>query len=190
MLNNVVKVLMTANDLMPADIISSSGIPKSSFYKDDGLNIEEISSIFNISDINVAILNRLDDNAYSYKQLLFEALRCYLYNSSISNSNKDECYRGKAIKSIRKAEGLNISEASKITGIATSIICQTEKGRIEFSLNNIRKYSKAFDILSSEIVRLLELEEDGYSYPELLFEVLGYHFEKHPEEKQKQRVMK
>lgn len=190
MLNNVVKVLMTANDLTPADIISSSGIPKSSFYKDGGLNIEEISSIFNISDINVAILNRLDDNAYSYKQLLFEALRCYLYNFSISNSNKDECYRGKAIKSIRKAEGLNISEASKITGIATSIICQTEKGRIEFSLNNIRKYSKAFDILSSEIVRLLELEEDGYSYPELLFEVLGYHFEKHPEEKQKQRVMK
>ena len=87
MLNNVVKVLMAANDLTPADIISSSGIPNSSFYKDDGLNIEEISSIFNISDINVAILNRLDDNAYSYKQLLFEALRCYLYNSSISNSS-------------------------------------------------------------------------------------------------------
>lgn len=189
MLNNVVKVLMAANDLTPTDIISSSGIPKSSFYKDGGLSIEEISSIFNISDINVAILNRLDDNAYSYKQLLFEALRCYLYNSSISNST-GECHRGKAIKSIRKAEGLNISEASKITGIATSIICQTEKGHIEFSLNNIRKYSKTFDILSSEIVRLLELEEDGYSYPELLFEVLGYYFEKHPEEKQKQKVMK
>lgn len=189
MLNNVVKVLMAANDLTPADIISSSGIPKSSFYKDGGLNIEEISSIFNISDINVAILNRLDDNTYSYKQLLFEALRCYLYNSSISNS-KGECHGGKAIKSIRKAEGLNISEASKITGIATSIICQTEKGHIEFSLNNIRKYSKTFDILSSEIVRLLELEEDGYSYPELLFEVLGYYFEKHPEEKQKQKIMK
>ena len=141
MLNNVVKVLMAANDLTPADIISSSGIPKSSFYKDGGLNIEEISSIFNISDINVAILNRLDDNTYSYKQLLFEALRCYLYNSSISNS-KGECHRGKAIKSIRKAEGLNISETSKITGIATSIICQTEKGHIEFSLNNIRKYYK------------------------------------------------
>ena len=46
MLNNVVKVLMAANDLTPADIISSSGIPKSSFYKDGGLNIEEISSIF------------------------------------------------------------------------------------------------------------------------------------------------
>lgn len=70
------------------------------------------------------------------------------------------------------------------------LFVKLKKGHIEFSLNNIRKYSKTFDILSSEIVRLLELEEDGYSYPELLFEVLGYHFEKHPEEKQKQKVMK
>lgn len=188
MLNNVVKVLMAANDLNVSNITSTNNISRTAFYKNGNLNIEEISSIFNISDMNVAILNRLDNDNYTYKQLLFEALRCYTYN--FYGLNDCEQRKGNAIKTIRVAEGINISSASKMTGIATSIICQAEKGHIEFSLNNIRKYSKAFDILSSEIVRLLELEEDGYSYQELLLEVLGYYFEKHPEEKTKQKVLK
>lgn len=190
MLNNVVKVLMAANDLTVSDIVLANNIQKSSFYKGGSLNIEEISSIFNISDINVAILNRLDDNKYSYKQLLFEALRCYLYNFSSLNFNTEEEHMGKAIKTIRVAEDINITEASLRSGVAISTICKTEKGNTEFSLNNIKKYSRAFDILSSEIVRLLELEEEGYSYSELLFEVLDYYFIKHPEEKTKQKIIK
>lgn len=190
MLNNVVKVLMAANDLTVSDIALANNIPKSSFYKGGSLNIEEISSIFNISDINVAILNRLDDNKYSYKQLLFEALRCYLYNFSSLNFNAEEEHMGKTIKTIRVAEDINITEASLRSGVAISTICKTEKGNTEFSLNNIKKYSRAFDILSSEIVRLLELEEEGYSYSELLFEVLDYYFIKHPEEKTKQKIIK
>ena len=93
---------------------------------------------FNISDINVAILNRLDDNKYSYKQLLFEALRCYLYNFSSLNFNAEEEHMGKTIKTIRVAEDINITEASLRSGVAISTICKTEKGNTEFSLNNIK----------------------------------------------------
>ena len=132
----------------------------------------------------------LDDNKYSYKQLLFEALRCYLYNFSSLNFNAEEEHMGKTIKTIRVAEDINITEASLRSGVAISTICKTEKGNTEFSLNNIKKYSRAFDILSSEIVRLLEIEEEGYSYSELLFEVLDYYFIKHPEEKTKQKIIK
>lgn len=80
---------------------------------------------------------------------------------------------------VRVGNGITIKQTSEIVGISASYLSEIENGRRKhISLNLFKRYAKAFNMKKSELMKLIELEEAGYSYQQLLKEYLSKYFKK------------
>lgn len=66
-------------------------------------------------------------------------------------------------KAVRVGNDISIKQVSETVGVSASYLNEIENGkRGHASLNVFERYAEAFNMKSSELMELIELEESGY----------------------------
>lgn len=85
---------------------------------------------------------------------------------------------GNVLKYIRICNDFSTKEVSLMIGISTSYISDVEHNRKNLSLDMINRFSNCYNIETSKILYLDELEQKGIDRNVILKEILEYYIEK------------
>jgi transcriptional regulator with XRE-family HTH domain len=92
---------------------------------------------------------------------------------------------GNVLKYIRICNDFSTKEISLMIGTSISYVSDVENNRKKLSLDMINRFSNCFNIETSKILYLDELEEKGNDRKVVLKEILEYYIEKEKVEKTK-----
>jgi len=85
---------------------------------------------------------------------------------------------GNVLKYIRICNDLSTKEVSSMMEISVSYVSDVENNRKKLSLYMINRFSNCYNIETSKIIYLDELEQKGIDRKVILKEILEYYIEK------------
>ena len=74
-----------------------------------------------------------------------------------------------SICAVMAAKKLKLTDVTERTGLSYVSITNIRNGKMNISLSSFERISKALEVNPSDLMRLMELEEEGKTYQELLF---------------------
>lgn len=85
---------------------------------------------------------------------------------------------GNVLKYIRICNDLSTKEVSSMMEIPVSYVSDVENNRKKLSLDMINRFSNCYNIETSKIIYLVELEQKGIDRKVILKEILEYYIDK------------